>query len=399
MSNGPEEAASEIPSPRPHRRTARRKKADAAFNTLVHQPQTIDQVKLLGLVFATALFVYLSYRLVSPFLMPASSALALTVLMAPTHRVILQRVRWPSLAALVSVVLALLLIALPVSVVIERLLADVAQIGGALQELTVGGGWRRLLNGAPWIVDVLAFLDRNADLSRLTRDLSAEITSWVPAVLQTSTEQIVALVIALYFMFYMLRDRDSALAAITALSPLPVGKMEELYQLLAETIRTTVFGTLLIASIQGTVAGIAFWVAGIPSPLLWGAVTALAATVPMLGTVVVWGPAVIWLFLTGQTLAATLLLLWSAIVVASIDNLLFPLLVGGRLRMHTIPTFVSLVGGVISFGPAGLILGPAILTITVFLIGFWRQDPVPANRILSQQAGTSADGGALHDHG
>lgn len=399
MSNGPEEAASEIPSPRPHRRTARRKKADAAFDTLVHQPQTIDQVKLLGLVFATALFVYLSYRLVSPFLMPASSALALTVLMAPTHRVILQRVRWPSLAALVSVVLALLLIALPVSVVIERLLADVAQIGGALQELTVGGGWRRLLNGAPWIVDVLAFLDRNADLSRLTRDLSAEITSWVPAVLQTSTEQIVALVIALYFMFYMLRDRDSALAAITALSPLPVGKMEELYQLLAETIRTTVFGTLLIASIQGTVAGIAFWVAGIPSPLLWGAVTALAATVPMLGTVVVWGPAVIWLFLTGQTLAATLLLLWSAIVVASIDNLLFPLLVGGRLRMHTIPTFVSLVGGVISFGPAGLILGPAILTITVFLIGFWRQDPVPANRILSQQAGTSADGGALHDHG
>lgn len=399
MSNGPEEAASEIPSPRPHRRTARRKKADAAFDTLVHQPQTIDQVKLLGLVFATALFVYLSYRLVSPFLMPASSALALTVLMAPTHRVILRRVRWPSLAALVSVVLALLLIALPVSVVIERLLADVAQIGGALQELTVGGGWRRLLNGAPWIVDVLAFLDRNADLSRLTRDLSAEITSWVPAVLQTSTEQIVALVIALYFMFYMLRDRDSALAAITALSPLPVGKMEELYQLLAETIRTTVFGTLLIASIQGTVAGIAFWVAGIPSPLLWGAVTALAATVPMLGTVVVWGPAVIWLFLTGQTLAATLLLLWSAIVVASIDNLLFPLLVGGRLRMHTIPTFVSLVGGVISFGPAGLILGPAILTITVFLIGFWRQDPVPANRILSQQAGTSADGGALHDHG
>ena len=76
-----------------------------------------------------------------------------------------------------------------------------------------------------------------------------------------------------------------------------------------------------------------------------------------------------------------------------------PLLVGGRLRMHTIPTFVSLVGGVISFGPAGLILGPAILTITVFLIGFWRQDPVPANRILSQQQGTSASDSALQDQG
>lgn len=159
------------------------------------------------------------------------------------------------------------------------------------------------------------------------------------------------------------------------------------------------FGTLLIAIIQGTVAGMAFWVAGIPSPLLWGAVTALAATVPMLGTVAVWGPAVAWLFLSGQNLAAALLLAWSAIVVASIDNLLFPLLVGGRLRMHTIPTFVSLVGGVISFGPAGLILGPAILTITVFLIGFWRQDPVPANRILSQQQGTSASDSALQDHG
>ena len=90
MSNGAEEAASDTPATRPHRRAARRKKADAAFDTLVHQRQTIDQVKLLGLVFATGLFVYLSYRLLSPFLMPASSALALTVLMAPTHRVILR---------------------------------------------------------------------------------------------------------------------------------------------------------------------------------------------------------------------------------------------------------------------------------------------------------------------
>lgn len=387
------------PPPPPARRAARRRKADAAFDTLVHQPQTIDQLKLLGLVFVTGLFVYLTYRLVSPFLMPISSAVALTVLMAPAHRMIRRKVRFPSLAALISVVLALLLIALPVSVVVERLLADVARIGTAVQDLTVGGGWRRLLDGMPWIVEVLAFLDRNADLSRLTRDLSAEITSWVPGVLQTSTEQIIGLVIALYFMFYMLRDRHSALAAITALSPLPMDKMQELYQLLADTIRTTVFGTLLIAMMQGTVAGLAFWVAGIPSPLLWGAVTALAATVPMLGTVVVWGPAVGWLFLNGQNLAAVLLLAWSAIVVASIDNLLFPLLVGGRLRMHTIPTFVSLVGGVISFGPAGLILGPAILTITVFLIGFWRQDPVPANRILSQKPGTTAEGDALHDHG
>lgn len=356
----------------------RRTRAEAEFQALVHQPETLSQLKLFALVGLTAVALYLVYRLVEPFIMPVATSVALTVLMMPVQHWLQHRLHRPGLCAFICVLLALFLVALPIGLVLQRLVVDLATLTGALREMTETGSWRQMIAGQDWLVNLIAIAERKLDFARVSREVSDWIASWIPAAVQGSTQQIFALVVALYFTFYMLRDRHSALKAVTALSPLPGDRMAELYKQLAETIRATVFGTLLVALTQGTLAGFAFWAAGVPSPVLWGTVTAVAATIPMLGTVVVWAPAVLYLFFTGHAGAAAGLLAWSLLVVSMVDNVLFPLLVGGRLQMHTIPTFVSLVGGVLTFGPAGLILGPAILSTTVFLIGFWRDDPEPA---------------------
>jgi predicted PurR-regulated permease PerM len=309
--------------------------------------------------------------------------------MTPVQQWLLLRLRRPGPTALLCVVLALFLVALPIGLVLQRLVVDLATLTGAMREMAETGSWRQMIAGQDWLVNLIAIAERKLDFARISRDISEWLGDWIPAAVQGSTQQVFALVVALYFTFYMLRDRRSALTAVTALSPLPADRMAELYRQLAETIRATVFGTLLVALTQGTLAGFAFWVAGVPSPVLWGTVTAVAATIPMLGTVVVWGPAVLFLFFTGHPGAAAGLLAWSLLIVSMVDNVLFPLLVGGRLQMHTIPTFVSLVGGVLTFGPAGLILGPVILSTTVFLIGFWRDDPQPA---VEKIAGPDAEG-------
>ena len=116
---------------------------------------------------------------------------------------------------------------------------------------------------------------------------------------------------------------------------------------------------------------------GLSAPLLWGVVMALLAVVPLLGAFLVWIPAALFLALEGSWGKALILALWGMLVVGTIDNLLRPILVGKRLRLHTVLAFISVVGGMLLFGAAGLILGPVTLTVTAVLLDVWRQRAVP----------------------
>ncbi len=93
--------------------------------------------------------------------------------------------------------------------------------------------------------------------------------------------------------------------------------------------------------------------------------------VPVLGTFVVWVPAAIFLALEGQWGSALLLAAWGLMVVSTVDNVLRPILVGNRLKLHTVLAFLSIVGGLLLFGAAGFILGPVILTVTMVLLESW----------------------------
>jgi predicted PurR-regulated permease PerM len=95
--------------------------------------------------------------------------------------------------------------------------------------------------------------------------------------------------------------------------------------------------------------------------------------VPVLGAFVVWIPAAVFLALNGDWIKALVLAVWGGVVVGGIDNLLYPMLVGNRLRLHTVPAFISVVGGLALFGPSGVILGPLIVTLTLLLVEIWRE--------------------------
>jgi predicted PurR-regulated permease PerM len=137
-------------------------------------------------------------------------------------------------------------------------------------------------------------------------------------------------------------------------------------------VQATLYGTVVVAAVQGALGGLIFWWLGLPAPALWGLVTGLLAIVPVLGAFVVWVPTAIFLALDGNWGKALILVAWGAVVVGGIDNLLYPMLVGRRLRLHTIPAFISIVGGLILFGPSGLLLGPLAVTTTVFFLEIWR---------------------------
>jgi predicted PurR-regulated permease PerM len=175
----------------------------------------------------------------------------------------------------------------------------------------------------------------------------------------------------LYLLFYFLRDRRSALDALRALSPLTRSEMDHLFARLDDTVHATIYGTLAVAMVQGLLGGLMFWWLGLPAPWLWGVVMGLLAVVPVLGAFIVWIPAALFLALEGSLGKALILTLWGTVVVGTIDNLLQPILVGRRLRLHTVLAFIAVVGGLMLFGASGLILGPLILATTQVLLEIW----------------------------
>ena len=325
------------------------------------------------LLVATALAVYLCYRLTRPFLSALAWALALAVVAHPLHNWLECRLRWANLAAGVAVGLVAVAIVAPTAFLTQRLGREVAQGVEWLQSEYTAGHWRAALERHPRLASVLSWLGEDIDVGGAAERLSSTLSATISSVLTGSVWAIAELLITFFALFYFFRDQRPALRVLRSLVPLSEAESEEVFRRVADTIYATVYGTLAVALVQGLLGGLMFWVLGLPAALLWGAVMALLAIVPVLGAFVVWVPAALFLALAGSWGKAVLLTIWGAGVVSLIDNLLYPILVGRRLRLHTLPVFIAIVGGILLLGSAGVILGPVTLAVTVALVDIWRR--------------------------
>ncbi len=328
-------------------------------------------VQTIVLMAATAFGIYICYRIAKPFLPALVWALALAVLFTPLQRRLEAKIKRRSLAAAVSVVVIGLIVVVPATFVGQRLALQAA--GGAqLIEAKVNSGeWRHAIEAQPRLAPLAEAIERNIDLPGTVNSFTNWLTGIAGVIVKGSVTQVIGVCLVFYLLFFFLRDRDAALHLLRVSSPLTEAEMDRMISRVSDTINATISGTLVVASVQGLLGGLMFWWLGLSAPLFWGVVMALLAVVPVLGAFVVWIPAALYLALEGSWGKALILAAWGSIIVGTVDNLLRPMLVGSRLKLHTIPVFVSVIGGVILFGPAGLILGPVALTMTKVLLEVW----------------------------
>jgi predicted PurR-regulated permease PerM len=184
----------------------------------------------------------------------------------------------------------------------------------------------------------------------------------------TTAAFILNLFVMLYAMFFFFKDGKKILERIFYYLPLSDEDETGMLARFSSITRATIKGTVVIGIIQGTLAGIAFWLAGIQGAAFWGTIMTILSIVPGIGAALVWVPAVIILFISGQYVAATLLLAWCAAVVGTIDNFLRPALVGRDAKMPDLLILVGTLGGLFLFGPIGFIVGPIVcgLFLTVW---------------------------------
>jgi predicted PurR-regulated permease PerM len=331
-----------------------------------------ERVEALVLLLATLFAIYLCFRLTEPFLPALTWALALAVVGYPVHRWMQKRIRHPSIAAGITLAIILIVIVIPTVWVGHQIGTQVAESFEAVKEHVESGRWRAMLERHPWIGPIFSWIENQfnlrTELDRFIEPLGKHLPRFVEGTIHFGIQ----LLITFFFLFYFFRERYQMLAAVRSLLPVSEEEAKEVFKRIAETIHATVYGTLVVVLIQGILGGLMFWWLDLPAPLLWGAVMAVVAIIPVFGTALIWVPAAIFLAVGGSWEKALVLTAWGGIVVALIDNLLYPVLIGKDLRMHTVPVFIAIIGGLVVFGASGLVLGPLVLAMTLVLLDIWR---------------------------
>jgi predicted PurR-regulated permease PerM len=308
----------------------------------------------------------------APFLSTFTWAVTLAILFAPAHKAIEERLKSPNLAAAGSVLIVALIVVAPMFFVAERLVSEAAVNADYIQRQIASSDWRQIIGRRPWAATLSHWIAEEIDLRAIVGQAASWLTNMGAAFVRKSTAELIGALITFYALFYLLRDRRVALLMMKRISPLAETETKLIGARVADTVYAIIYGTVVVSAVQGALGGLMFWWLNLPTPLLWGLVMGILSIVPILGAFVVWIPAAIVLALDGHWAKAIILASWGALVVGTVDNFLRPVLMSGRLKIHTFTTFISLVGGLNLFGAPGLILGPVAATVTIALLGLWR---------------------------
>jgi predicted PurR-regulated permease PerM len=344
----------------------------APYDPLSDDRARPDRGRSLVLAAAIVVGMFVCYRLMVPFVPALAWALALAVLFAPMHRWTEARLHRPNVSASISVLIVGLIVVVPALFVGERLLDEATNGASAARATLESGAWQRAIEAHPTLAPAGRWMWQQLDVQTAVASVTAWLATTSASFVRGSVTQVIGLLLTFYLLFYFLRDRRAALRWLAALSPLSETETSGLARRIVDTVHATMYGTVACAAVQGVLGGLMFWWLDLPAPLLWGVVMGLLAVVPVLGAFIVWIPTAIALALNGNWGGALILALWGMLVVGMIDNLLYPILIGNRLKLHSVPSFIAVVGGLILFGTSGLILGPLAITITLALIDIWR---------------------------
>lgn len=326
------------------------------------------------------LLLYLLYSILSPFLGTMVWAGAIGVITFPVYDRLLTRCngREIATAALMTGVVVLAVI-LPLIGLIFTLSREAALAYQYLENVTASGSNLALSNilnhpaVIPWLERIRQLtstlnVDLDAMLLPAVKKGLAAMLNYSTGILKNFFVFLFKLVLMVITLFFFYKDGARFLERFL----LVVTIRDELKKTIIETIKrvlgAVMYGIVLTCLVQGTLGGLGFWVAGLPSPILFGALMAICALIPLIGTALIWLPGALYLLLHGQTIHALLLVVWGVVVVSGIDNIIRPLFISGIAKLHILIIVLGVLGGILAFGITGVVAGPVILAL--FLVFF-----------------------------
>jgi predicted PurR-regulated permease PerM len=332
------------------------------------QTKIIERYFFFGLLLATLVFTFFIFQ---PFWIVIILGIAFSVVFYPVYEWFNRRKLPHWLSSLLTVIIFTIILLGPV-LGIGAIVFNQSQ--DAYFYLVTGGNSGTFIDSVETAVNKILPDNVNFDASQKISDFVFFITNNIAKIFSSTLSAFFSFTLMLLAMFYFFKDGHEWKKTLIKLSPLRDEDDTKIIRKLTNAINGVVKGYLLIGLLQGTLMGVGLWIVGIPNPALWGVVAAVASLIPMVGTGFVSVPAIIYLLATGETGTAIALLAWSVTLVGTIDNMLNPYLIGGKINLPPLLVLISVLGGISLLGPVGILVGPLTLSLLYTLISIYKNE-------------------------
>lgn len=317
---------------------------------------------------AVVAMLVIAFFIFKPFLYALILAAVCAVVFQKPHAAIRSAVGGrEGIAAAISTVIVLILIVAPIALIGARMATEAVSVYGSMK---AGGQAGTLFQGVrDFLADKLSL-----DLASYAEDFLAWVTGNVGPIFSGAVHFIVDIVVFVLALYYALKDGHALKRAFVVLSPLADNDDERIATTLERAVNSVVVGRLATALLQGLLAMGGLAAFGVPNAVLWGSVTAATALIPGIGTALVILPAVAYLYIGGSAFAAAGLAIWGIGFVGLVDNIVGPRLIGRGVAVHPFLILLSVLGGIVLFGPTGFVLGPLAIALLFALLETYRRD-------------------------
>ena len=347
---------------------------------MIREPER--RVAMIAICALLGIALYLVWQITAPYWSGIFLGIVLGISGYPIHAALERRWRKPTLAALAATVSLIALVAGPV---LSLAVTVAREAQGLYRTLAVSsqsqggwGAWFAALGESPieWLARStgMPVPSLQAALTIRLQQAADMALGRIGGLFGNVTSTLLEATITFLTLYSFFRGAKQLRALTTYWIPLPSRRVEELLDVAGEAIRANVYGTLVMAVVQGALIGIGFAIVGLPSPWLWGVVATICSLVPVVGTALIWVPGAAALLIAGGWIRAMVLALWCLLIVVGVgDNFIRPLILRGRMPMNSLLIVLSILGGVEYFGLAGVIAGPVVFSVTAALFKILRE--------------------------
>ena len=357
----------------------------------MNQDSVNKSVLLLLLLVISALFLSMIEQfLMALFLAGIFSALARPVYLYLAKLFGGQR----HLASVTTLILLFFVVLIPMLLLIGIVVAQAIEVGQSVtpwvkETLSDKGAITEYLRALPFYEYILPYQETIIEKAgQAVGAISKFLVDGLSSVTLGTAHFVFMAFVMLYSMFFFFLDGDRIVKKMMYYLPLNSHDEHHMLEKFTSVTRATLKGTLLIGLLQGGLAGLAFFVIGLPNSVFWGAIMAVLSIIPSIGSSLVWIPAAVILMANGQLAAGIGLLIFCGVLVGSLDNLLRPILVGKDTKLHELMIFLSTLGGIFMFGVVGLFVGPIIASL---FVAIWEMYGVAFKDVLPEVESASSN--------
>jgi len=311
--------------------------------------------------------VVLFFKMIEPYASYLAIGIVLAILLYPVHARLSRLVK-NKISAVITTVLALLIIVIPAIFTISSLASQMISFFSQINT-------NFIRDASTLITELTGQESYIADnITPMLTSVGKYLLSSAPDILGSIAGLGIGLLLMFSMMYYLLVDSDKWDSRIRLILPLESDQKEHLVQVIKKVINSALYGEILIAILQGILGGILFYLLEIPNPVFWGFVMGVLAFLPFVGTAIVWAPVALMRAVNGEVLAAVIVLMYGMVLMNAVDYLLRPKIIAQASRIHPLTAILGAFGGIHLLGFQGLILGPLIAALIEALVIFYYEE-------------------------